>query len=184
MSKSEEKIIYHYCSVEVFISIIENQELWASDIFKMNDSSEEKYLEDLLRFYLKRIHGELLKDKKLKEYLDKKGKNDKESTKKERENTEKLKKELFKEYYNKIFSASIKKNIDNYIKINKFLTINDLLKEKSKKIKRYILCFSGDGDLLSQWRAYADDGKGISIGFKKSGIKEFLKGIEFETIDI
>jgi len=42
MSKSEEKniekIIYHYCSVEIFISIIENQELWASDIFKMNDS--------------------------------------------------------------------------------------------------------------------------------------------------
>lgn len=184
MSKSKEKIIYHYCSVDVFLSIIKNQELWASDIFKMNDSSEEKYLEDLLRFYLKRIHGELLKDKKFREYLDKKGKNDKKSTKKERENAEKLKKELFKEYYNKIFSAPIKKNINNYIKINKFLTINDLLKEKSKKIKRYICCFSGDGDLLSQWRAYADDGKGISIGFKKSKIKEFLREIEIETIDI
>lgn len=184
MSKSKEKIIYHYCSVDVFLSIIKNQELWASDIFKMNNSSEEKYLEDLLRFYLKRIHGELLKDKKFKEYLDKKGKNDKKSTKKERENAEKLKKELFKEYYNKIFSAPIKKYINNYIKINKFLTINDLLKEKSKKIKRYICCFSGDGDLLSQWRAYADDGKGISIGFKKSKIKEFLREIEIETIDI
>ena len=91
MFKSEEKIIYHYCSVDTFLSIIKNQELWVSDIFKMNDSSEEKCLEDLLRFYLKRIHGELLKDKKFKEYLDKKGKNDKKSTKKERENTEKLK---------------------------------------------------------------------------------------------
>ena len=184
MFKSEEKIIYHYCSVDTFLSIIKNQELWVSDIFKMNDSSEEKCLEDLLRFYLKRIHGELLKDKKFKEYLDKKGKNDKKSTKKERENTEKLKKELFKEYYNKIFSVPIKKNIDNYIKINKFLTINDLLKEKSKKIKRYICCFSGDGDLLSQWRAYADDGKGISIGFKKSKIKDFLRKIEIEAIGI
>ena len=184
MLESEEKIIYHYCSIDIFLSIIENQELWVSDIFKMNDSSEEKYLEDLLRFYLKRIHGELLKDKKFKEYLDKKGKTDKESTKKEKENTEKFKKKLFKEYYNKIFSAPIKENINNYIKINKLLTINDLLKEKSKKIKRYICCFSGDGDLLSQWRAYADDGKGISIGFKKSGIKEFLKGIEVELFDI
>ena len=184
MFKSEEKIIYHSCSVDTFLSIIKNQELWVSDIFKMNDSSEEKCLEDLLRFYLKRIHGELLKDKKFKEYLDKKGKNDKKSTKKERENTEKLKKELFKEYYNKIFSVPIKKNIDNYIKINKFLTINDLLKEKSKKIKRYICCFSGDGDLLSQWRAYADDGKGISIGFKKSKIKDFLRKIEIEAIGI
>ena len=178
MSKSEEKnkekIIYHYCSVDTFLSIIKNQELRVSDIFKMNDSSEEKCLEDLLKFYLKRIHGELLKDKKFKEYLDKKGKNDKE----------KAKKELFKEYYNKIFSVPIKKNIDNYIKINKFLTINDLLKEKSKKIKRYICCFSGDGDLLSQWRAYADDGKGISIGFKKSKIKDFLRKIEIDLFDV
>ena len=26
-------------------------------------------------------------------------------------------------------------------------------------------CFSQDGDLLSQWRGYADDGQGVSIGF-------------------
>jgi Protein of unknown function (DUF2971) len=26
-------------------------------------------------------------------------------------------------------------------------------------------CFSQDGDVLSQWRAYADDGKGYAIGF-------------------
>lgn len=184
MPKSKEKIIYHYCSVDIFLSIIKNQELWVSDIFKMNDSSEEKCLEDLLRFYLKRIHGELLKDKKFKEYLDKKGKNDEEGTKKEKEDKEKIKKELFKEYYNKKFSVPTKRNIDDFIKINKFLTINDLLKEKSKKIKRYICCFSGDGDLLSQWRAYADDGKGISIGFKKSKIKEFLREIEINLFDV
>lgn len=29
----------------------------------------------------------------------------------------------------------------------------------------YMTCFSRNGDLLSQWRAYGDDGKGISIGF-------------------
>jgi hypothetical protein len=29
----------------------------------------------------------------------------------------------------------------------------------------YIACFSEQGDLLSQWRAYANDGQGISIGF-------------------
>jgi hypothetical protein len=79
MSKSKEKIIYHYCSVDAFLSIIKNQELWASDIFKMNDSLEEKCLEDLLRFYLKRIHGELLKDKKFKEYLKKMKKRSKKS---------------------------------------------------------------------------------------------------------
>lgn len=29
----------------------------------------------------------------------------------------------------------------------------------------YITCFSRQGDLLSQWRAYGDDGRGVSIGF-------------------
>ena len=140
----------------------------------MNDSLEEKCLEDLLRFYLKRIHGELLKDKKFKEYL----------KKNEEEEQEELRKKSFEEYYNKIFSYEVKKSIQNYININKFLAINELLKEKSKKIKRYICCFSGDGDLLSQWRAYADDGRGISVGFKKSQIKDFLKELEVETINI
>jgi Protein of unknown function (DUF2971). len=36
---------------------------------------------------------------------------------------------------------------------------------------KYIACFSEDGDLLSQWRAYADDGCGIAIGFKSSELK-------------
>jgi hypothetical protein len=29
----------------------------------------------------------------------------------------------------------------------------------------FIACFSEHGDLLSQWRAYADDGRGVSAGF-------------------
>lgn len=33
----------------------------------------------------------------------------------------------------------------------------------------HICCFSKEGDLLSQWRAYADDGFGVSILFDDSG---------------
>src|SRR5687768_12796503 len=33
-------------------------------------------------------------------------------------------------------------------------------------------CYSLDGDVLSQWRAYADDGRGYAIGFKA---KDLLK---------
>ena len=29
----------------------------------------------------------------------------------------------------------------------------------------YVCCFSRQGDILSQWRAYANDGKGVAIGF-------------------
>jgi hypothetical protein len=33
------------------------------------------------------------------------------------------------------------------------------------KTERYVTCFSKKGDLLSQWRAYANNGKGVAIGF-------------------
>jgi len=35
---------------------------------------------------------------------------------------------------------------------------------------RGVLSFSKNGDLLSQWRAYADDGRGYALGFSKAEI--------------
>lgn len=55
------------------------------------------------------------------------------------------------------------------------------------------LCLSEDGDLLSQWRGYASDASGISIGFSKDYLEELanardpeepgftLKKVEYET---
>lgn len=42
---------------------------------------------------------------------------------------------------------------------------------KEKRYTPYICCFSEADDLLSQWRGYGDDGKGVAIGFdfNKSG---------------
>jgi hypothetical protein len=36
----------------------------------------------------------------------------------------------------------------------------------------YCVCFSEIGDLLSQWRGYADDGRGVAIGFNEDLLKE------------
>ena len=33
-------IVYHYCSVPAFISIIRNKELWLTDVLKSNDPME------------------------------------------------------------------------------------------------------------------------------------------------
>ena len=35
----------------------------------------------------------------------------------------------------------------------------------------FVCCFSAVGDQLSQWRGYADDGKGLSIGFDQEKMK-------------
>ncbi len=33
-------------------------------------------------------------------------------------------------------------------------------------------CLSADGDLLSQWRGYADDGRGVSVGFNREYLEK------------
>ncbi|CAM5398181.1 DUF2971 domain-containing protein [Eoetvoesiella caeni] len=39
------------------------------------------------------------------------------------------------------------------------------------KFSPFICCFSSNGDLLSQWRAYAEDGCGFAIGFESDYFK-------------
>jgi len=101
------EILYHYCSVDTFMKIIENKELWLGNSEKMNDYSEIRLIESAL-------------EKKLTEYP----------------------------------------------------SLNNFMSEYQESISfPYICCFSKEGDLLSQWRGYADDGKGVAIGFDKKTIK-------------
>jgi len=44
---------------------------------------------------------------------------------------------------------------------------------------RYVTCFSRNGDLLSQWRSYGNDGKGVAIGFCPFHIEESI----YEFVD-
>lgn len=39
----------------------------------------------------------------------------------------------------------------------------------------FAFCLSEEADLLSQWRGYADDGRGVCIGFKKEALELYLK---------
>ena len=50
----------------------------------------------------------------------------------------------------------------------------------------HMACFSKKGDLLSQWRAYANNGKGISIGFNRKYFEsiKMLDNKEFEIFDV
>lgn len=64
------------------------------------------------------------------------------------------------------------------------LFVNEL-KEKIEKefedgsISTFALCLSEEGDLLSQWRGYADDGKGICLGLN---VEEILKFVGFSPV--
>lgn len=47
--------------------------------------------------------------------------------------------------------------------------------ELNREIYTYCVCFSENCDQLSQWRGYANNGKGISIGFNKKLLLELKK---------
>lgn len=45
---------------------------------------------------------------------------------------------------------------------------------KDGSIATFALCLSEKGDLLSQWRGYANDGKGLSLGLDVKELQEFI----------
>ncbi|WP_339884758.1 DUF2971 domain-containing protein [Polaribacter vadi] len=79
-----------------------------------------------------------------------------------------------------LFIKILKDNKDKFTQEFRFDIINSAL-----SIDKYLLpligCFSMKKDLLSQWRAYANDGNGFSIGFSSKLIYEGL-GVNIKTI--
>lgn len=45
-------------------------------------------------------------------------------------------------------------------------------------LTNYVFSMSEHGDMLSQWRGYANDSKGVSLGFDFDALKEFAEGSE------
>lgn len=104
-------MIYHYCATNVFSSIISTQEVWLTDITKLNDESE--YLTGF------ELISNVLASKGIPEH------------------------ELF----------------------------SDITNEEAKSNFQILVgCFSEEGDLGSQWRLYADDGRGLSVGFDETAL--------------
>jgi hypothetical protein len=120
------EILYHYCPLDAFLSIIENKTLRLSDTKKSNDSLEGKAL---LAYMEENVLEEY--DKKFS-YLD--------------------------EFP---FVSGMKSK--DAIKLMISARMQHLL--RNDDILCYASCLSEEGDLLSQWRAYADNGRGVSIGF-------------------
>lgn len=64
------------------------------------------------------------------------------------------------------------------------LFVNELKKKIEKEfedgsIATFALCLSEEGDLFSQWRGYADDGKGICLGLN---VEEILKFVGISSV--
>jgi hypothetical protein len=64
-------------------------------------------------------------------------------------------------------------DIKSHIKVNKFKTLYEYYVKSF--IRPHIACFSKEGDILSQWRGYANNGKGVSIGFDRKYFEAIAK---------
>lgn len=64
------------------------------------------------------------------------------------------------------------------------LNPGDIYKTDKFDTPIYTICFSGNGDLLSQWRGYAKDGTGVSIGFKTKYLEKWKSAIFNKKINL
>lgn len=109
-----EELLYHYCSTETFLNIIQNKSIRLSSMKMSNDSSEGIWVSNLISDYIE--NGGM--------------------------------------GFSKIEMKLIHMFLSDYQDIFPSLAF----------------CLSREGDLLSQWRGYADDGYGFCIGFDKGYI--------------
>ncbi len=58
------------------------------------------------------------------------------------------------------------------------------LKDKLLALEQIVdgvgFCLSEEGDLLSQWRGYADDASGVSIGFSRKNLNLIVEKFRFK----
>lgn len=135
LTKKDVSTVYHYCSLETFLSIIKNKTIRLSDVNKSNDYLETKAVLNLIKEAAINIYKKSpISDRGMLIY----GMKDEDA---------------------------IKYLVD--VALNRILKFNNLLV--------YTACFSEEEDLLSQWRGYADNGKGVAIGFNLNCLKKICE---------
>lgn len=117
--QEETDLVFHYTNLSALIGIIENQSLWATHLYFLNDRNEYKHGMDIVKEVVESIKTE----------------------------------------ENKSILHAISVVLDDVSKVDK-----------------YVICFSKNGDSLSQWRAYGNNGNGVSIGFNRKKLESVLLG--------
>ena len=111
-------ILFHYCSMTTFASMVSNKSLWLSAVSQSNDYMEGKLVSQAVERLSKRDGLET--------------------------------------------SATVR--------------IQDAMDLMESMLDGLAFCLSEDGDLLSQWRGYASDASGLSIGFASDYLERLVTG--------
>jgi hypothetical protein len=119
-------LLYHYCSNQSFLSVIQNREIWASELSMSNDHLEGRWVRQ-------------------------------------------------------VFTGFCTEKSVATVDLNQLLVHLDGL---ISLVGAAGFCLSEEGDLLSQWRGYADDGAGINIGFSPQYLERLEKLEQSEEFSV
>lgn len=140
----KDRSLFHYCNLSTFDSIISGNSIRLSDISKSNDSQELLWAKEIC---FSRINE--LKEKTTSELAHKA-----------------LEIVL-------LFAGSFGCGPRFYkLALDDESSSSKLIREKLDSSISFVFCLSESRDMLSQWRGYADDGTGISIGFSKNYLRQ------------
>jgi hypothetical protein len=165
--------LYHYCNSNTLEKIIKSKSLWLTNCLLANDSKEMRWainkLNDLIKYAkTDEVYPNVSNKEELISYINnlpERFKNDFLNNIKQNEDD-----------IDKLFE---KGNIIDSLRNNLMNIFNEILGELRKNISpTYISCFSTEKDSLGQWRGYANDGRGVAIGFNA----DILKGLENQNI--
>ncbi len=149
MSSTKKKTLYHYCNLNTFLSIIKNSSIWLSDVQKSNDRRELAWFRQQYYKYI---------SEKYKETSDKN----------------------IQTICTNILSIALEddfKDVPSWLRLSTSETPKKLMNIFGS-LRVYAFCLSEHSDSLGQWRGYADDGKGIAIGFSH----DYLKSVSSNSL--
>ncbi len=140
--KQEDKVLFHYCNMDVMMKIIRDGQLWMTDISRSSDYNELFLLFPDICYVVEEEYNN----------------------------------NPFVFKYKGLSGVNALKMILGEVseEINKALS--------SGRLTSFVVCFSEFGDVLSQWRGYANDGKGCSLGFSLKELQNYCNQNEDQII--
>ncbi|MCP5004624.1 MAG: DUF2971 domain-containing protein [Planctomycetes bacterium] len=157
-TEKPQSTLYHYTSQKGLLGIVNNNEVWATDILYLNDTMEYKYAVDLASEIIKE-RQELCKDKtpSYAVYI----------------KPTKIPGSIVPlppyRYENKWIEYSMLEDFDEFIK-------------EFKEFHIFVFSLSQEGNILSQWRGYCQNNNGYSIGFNPRALNRIINEKHFKLV--
>ncbi len=157
---SDGRCLYYYGSLATLSSMLSTRQIWLSDIRKSNDSDEIAYGVRQIKHRLDAVLSSLSDGRRQlvipSDFL------------KDNGFAAPLTQDEFQTLGGELSTAL--REIYSHMDAKR-----DSLYAHFGKRRCFALCFTGNGDVLSQWRGYGDNARGVAVGFDKASVLQYVR---------